>query len=316
MDSPAVKRAFLAAMMIAAMCVVVAFFNPLDGIASAAICLAVAWGLRRRQVWAAITGGCVLVAAVLAAATRVSPDQAIAFAAVAAIEVALSWFFWKAWWELRKDPQASASPMPWAAILAACAVYWLVFQPYSMPSASMESTILVGDCALVETASWRFGREPHRGDVLLFHYPVDRKQVFTKRVAGVPGDRVKVVDKKLFVNGAAVSEPYAEHVTSFVDSFRDNFPSAPTGRLAEQALDMLGHHVQDGEVVVPPGEYFVLGDNRDDSFDSRYWGFVSRSEIIGSPVMIYASFDAGGTEPSKNPGTILNMRWNRLLKRL
>jgi signal peptidase I len=108
----------------------------------------------------------------------------------------------------------------------------------------------------------------------------------------VPGDHIKLVNKQVWLNGKKLDEPYKVHKTDYIDSYRDNFPSEPNSNLAPGALDMLEHHVVDGEVVVPPGYYFAMGDNRDQSLDSRYWGFVPRENIIGKPLIIYWSFDA------------------------
>jgi len=123
---------------------------------------------------------------------------------------------------------------------------------------------------------------------------------------------VRIHDKQLFINGAAVTEPYAEHVTPNTDPYRDNFPSTPTMPLYPAATEMLAKNVVNGEVVVPPGRYFVLGDNRDSSLDSRYWGFIQASDIIGTPKMIYYSVDQGETVARKVP--ILNVRWGRLFR--
>ena len=82
------------------------------------------------------------------------------------------------------------------------------------------------------------------------------------------------------------------HKTEYIDSYRDNFPGEPNVHVAESAIDMLTNHVENGEVVVPPGYYFAMGDNRDSSLDSRYWGFVPRENIIGKPLIIYWSYDA------------------------
>jgi signal peptidase I len=111
-------------------------------------------------------------------------------------------------------------------------------------------------------------------------------------VIGVPGDRLRIEDKKVFLNGRELNEPYKYHKTDYTDSYRDNFPNEPNVRLYEPANDMLANHVQDGQVVVPPHSYFAMGDNRDHSLDSRYWGFVPRENIIGKPLVIYWSYDA------------------------
>ncbi len=134
--------------------------------------------------------------------------------------------------------------------------------------------------------------EVKRGDIIVFRYPVDIRQTFVKRVVGIPGDRIKIVNKQVHLNGKPLNEPYKYHKTEYIDSYRDNFPGEPNTRLSESGTEMLTKHVVNGEVVVPPGAYFALGDNRDSSLDSRYWGFVPRENIIGKPVIIYWSYDA------------------------
>ncbi|HEV2447931.1 MAG TPA: signal peptidase I, partial [Candidatus Sulfopaludibacter sp.] len=217
--------------------------------------------------------------------------------------------------DLKGDEGGPQLAWPWAAWLCANALFWLCCEPFTIPNDSMRQTLLSGDYLLVEKASLRLGRAPRRGDLVVFHYPVDPKQVFVKRVVGVPGDRLRIADKQLFRNGAAVAEPYAIHATSYQDPYRDNFPSAPLSPLPQPGLDMLNANVQGGEVIVPAGRYFVMGDNRDDSLDSRYWGFVSAGEIIGRPLLIYASYDLESGE-SKTMATAFNTRWDRLLKPL
>jgi signal peptidase I len=184
-------------------------------------------------------------------------------------------------------------------ILSAVAVFvlfgmaWITarvcFPAFTMASASMESTILPGDTVLANRlATWR-GWLPGRGDIVVFHFPLDRREVFVFRVIGVAGDRLKIRDKKLYRNSAEVSEPYALHFSASMDSYRDNFPSAPNFPLKAPAIDMLENHAFNGELVVPEGHYFVMGDNRDDAADSRYFGFIQGSDIIGRTMTIVAS---------------------------
>jgi signal peptidase I len=150
----------------------------------------------------------------------------------------------------------------------------------------MADTLLVGDRILVR----RLPKSPiARGDIIVFAYPPDRRQTFVKRVIGAPGDHIRISQKVLYRNGVALTEPYAVHSTEYVDSYRDNFPSEPNFPLSVLAREMLRDHVVNGEVVVPDGRYFVLGDNRDNSLDSRYWGFVGVADCIGKPVLIYGS---------------------------
>jgi signal peptidase I len=174
----------------------------------------------------------------------------------------------------------------------------------------MEDTLLIGDHLLVDKLSYApsgllsrhilpYG-DVGRGDIIVFRYPVDIQQTFVKRAIGIPGDHIRLVNKQLILNGKPVFEPYVYHKTEYIDSYRDNFPSDPNVHVVDSALDMLQNHKQNGEVVVPPGFIFAMGDNRDSSLDSRYWGFVPRDNIMGKPLIIYWSYDAP-TEALANP---------------
>jgi signal peptidase I len=175
-------------------------------------------------------------------------------------------------------------------------------QAFVIPTGSMEDSLLIGDHLLVDKLSYAPAdgvgqyllpyQDVERGDIIVFRYPIDLQQTFVKRVVGIPGDSVRIVNKQLVLNGQVVEEPYVVHKTSYIDAYRDNFPSAPNTQVYEPAIDMLENHVIDGEIIVPEGQYFAMGDNRDLSLDSRYWGFVPRENIIGKPLIVYWSYDA------------------------
>lgn len=175
-------------------------------------------------------------------------------------------------------------------------------QAFVIPTGSMEDTLLIGDHLLVDKLAYAppgpasrylLPYQPiQRGDIIVFRYPMDVAQTYVKRAVGIPGDRIKVVNKQVYRNGQKLDEPYVYHKTEYIDSYRDNFPSDPNIRVSDAAMDMLQNHVVKGEVVVPPDKYFAMGDNRDSSFDSRYWGFVPRENIMGKPLIIYWSYDA------------------------
>jgi signal peptidase I len=131
-----------------------------------------------------------------------------------------------------------------------------------------------------------------RGDIIVFRSPADLNMTLVKRCMGVPGDRIRLVDKQVYLNGRKLDEPYVRHITEFIDPYRDEFPGVPDMQVTPTGVDMLEHHVIDGEVVVPPDHYFAMGDNRDNSLDSRYWGFVPHDNIVGKPVLVYWSYDA------------------------
>jgi signal peptidase I len=187
-------------------------------------------------------------------------------------------------------------------------------EPFVIPTGAMEDTILIGDHIVFQTVP-RF--IPARGDIVAFIYPVDRRQTFVKRIAGVPGNRIRFSGKALYRNEVRADEPYAVHKTDYIDSFRDNFPADPNTPLSAQAQDMLLHNVVNGAVVVPPGKYFLLG-NRDESLDSRYWGFVSAGDFIGKPLFIYYLVDQSIERLSRGLqfGWQRNVRWNRIFKPL
>jgi signal peptidase I len=175
-------------------------------------------------------------------------------------------------------------------------------QAFVIPTGSMEDTLLIGDHLLVDKLTYSPPgplskhllpySDVKRGDIIVFRYPVDIRQTFVKRVIGIPGDRLRIERKQVFLNGQPMDEPYKFHKTEYFDSYRDNFPSDPNVRLYEPAQEMLEKHVVNGEVVIPADSYFAMGDNRDSSLDSRYWGFVPRDNIIGKPLIIYWSYDA------------------------
>jgi signal peptidase I len=208
-------------------------------------------------------------------------------------------------------------------------------QAFIVPTPSMDTTVMVGDHLLVDKLSYapagsisRFFlpyTDPHRGDIIVFRYPMDIRQNFVKRVMGVPGDHIRVVNKAVYLNGKLLQEPYARHIQPDIEPYRDNFPGEPRGPVYDRAKEMLEEHVMNGELVVPPDSYFAMGDNRDDSLDSRYWGFVPRENIIGKPLLIFWSYDAPTedlvdyttnhfVDLAKNFFT--KTRWNRELKLL
>ncbi len=187
-------------------------------------------------------------------------------------------------------------------VVVAVFIVTFLAQPSRIPSSSMAPTLRVGDFLLVDKQSYRpFGPNDElsrllmpptrveRGDLVVFHYPVEPSLRLVKRVIGLPGDRIRMLNGRVLVNGQVLKEPYAYYSPSLPNGFRDDFPSLLE---ADPNVDLswwirLRTSVQDGEVTVPANEYFVMGDNRNDSEDSRYWGFVPRSAIVGRPLLVY-----------------------------
>jgi signal peptidase I len=178
-----------------------------------------------------------------------------------------------------------------------------VVQAFRVPSESMENTLLIGDFVLADKL--HFGsasgvvskllpyRQIQHGDIIVFHYPVDPSQYFVKRVVGLPGDRIHLRNAVVYLNGNALEESYVIHSFPYFNFYRDNFP-AQVGLSAEvdrKWRHEMPKHLDHGDLVVPQDSYFVMGDNRDRSLDSRYWGFVPRANVLGRPLVIYMSLN-------------------------
>jgi len=186
-----------------------------------------------------------------------------------------------------------------------------VVQAFKIPSQSMERTLLVGDHLLVN--KFIFGgrgqwydkflpyRTLQRGDIIVFKYPYQDHSHFVKRVIGLPGDRLKIVDQQVYINDKPLNEPYVVHdPSSGYDPLNYSFPPVGSQIYMSPVQPEWAHeirkYIQGDELVVPPGRYFAMGDNRDHSLDSRYWGFVDRDAIMGRPFLIYWSVDANSTD--------------------
>lgn len=176
-----------------------------------------------------------------------------------------------------------AESILWAVVLAMI-IRTCVVQSFKIPSGSMEDTLVIGDCLLVNKFIYGIKvpftdlrlprlRAPERGDVIVFRYPEDRSKDFIKRLIGVPGDQIQVRDKRVYVNGSLYQNPHEMHKDPQIMprelNQRDNF----------------------GPVTVPANAYFVMGDNRDNSYDSRFWGFVPKADLVGRAFIKYWSWD-------------------------
>jgi len=192
-----------------------------------------------------------------------------------------------------------------AVLVTGLFIITFVMQAFEIPSSSMENTLLIGDHVFVNRiqfapkSSWLGPllpyRNPRHGDIVVFLSPAEPGLYVVKRIIGTAGDRIHLRNGVVYRNGEALNEPYVIHSRDFIPNpYRDNFPAVPPSEASnvsamwEQELPL---HIQGDDVVVPPDHYFAMGDNRDVSLDSRYWGFIPRENLIGRPMFIYWSFN-------------------------
>ncbi len=192
-----------------------------------------------------------------------------------------------------------------AMLIAVLFVLTFIVQHFEIPSSSMEDTLLIGDHLFVNREQFSpptrwLGpllpyRDVRRGDIAVFVSPEEKGLFLVKRIIGIPGDRIHLSDGVVYRNGQKLNEPYALHKLGDYNPYRDNFPAVPPSDMygvRTQAWQLeLPSHIENGDVVVPPNSYFAMGDNRDVSYDSRYWGFLPRQNMIGRPMFIYWSFE-------------------------
>jgi signal peptidase I len=229
---------------------------------------------------------------------------------------------------------------PFEALASICSIlvvglFILTFlaQNYVIPSGSMKNTLLVGDHLVVDRitlappAKWMplmHYREPKRGDIVVFIKPVpdsnpdpnsdEKPQYLTlvKRLVAVPGDHIHLSNGIVVLNGVAQNQPHAQPTTAenhrdFLDEFPAVQPSTDLGATEAWSVDFQ-NHIENGDLVVPPGQYFMMGDNRHNSLDSRFWGFVPRENIVGRPLFNYWSFVTPDDE-LEQPGLGHGLAW-------
>ena len=196
------------------------------------------------------------------------------------------------------------------AVILALFIRTFIVQAFKIPTGSMENNLLIGDHLLVNKFVFAPTISPleakllpvdpiRRGDIIVFKYPVEPDRDFIKRVIGLPGDTVELKNKKVFINGKGLDEPYVHFL----------FP-ADDGSGADSSLAEFDVRRNYGPVVVPAEHYFMMGDNRDNSEDGRYWGFLPRSYVKGKALFVYFSFT---DQPS---GLLSNVRWNRIFHQI
>src|SRR5689334_21415031 len=193
-----------------------------------------------------------------------------------------------------------------AVLVTGLFIITFIMQAFEIPSSSMENTLLIGDHVFVNreqfapATGWMGPLMPYRdvrrGDIVVFLSPAEAGLYVVKRIIGIPGDQIHLRDGIVYRNGEKMDEPYVIH-SSVVDAYnpyRDNFPAVPASdynNVTPEWQLLMKQNLQGDDLVVPPDSYFGMGDNRDVSYDSRYWGFIPRENVIGRPMFIYWSFE-------------------------
>ena len=189
-----------------------------------------------------------------------------------------------------------------AVLVTGLFIITFTLQAFVIPSSSMENTLLIGDHVFVDRimlapkSNWVSPlipyRTPKHDDIFVFVSPAEPGLYVVKRVIGVPGDRIKLQDGVVYRNGEKLDQPFVVRNGTY-NGYRDNFPTVPPtdyDGLNPAWRETLPSHIQNGELVVPPNSIFAMGDNRDVSLDSRYWGFVPYENVVGRPMFLYWSF--------------------------
>jgi len=212
--------------------------------------------------------------------------------------------------ELKQEEKPRETTVEFLASLAAVLVTGLfiitfIVQAFEIPSSSMENTLLIGDHVFVNReqfapATYWLGpmlpyRQIRQGDIVVFLSPAEPGLYVVKRIMGIPGDRIHLRNGMVYRNGQKLDEPYVIHQSDTgPNPYRDNFPAEAPSEYNNVTPDwqlLLKQYIQGDDLVVPPDSYFAMGDNRDVSYDSRYWGFIPKGNVIGRPMFIYWSFE-------------------------
>lgn len=298
----AARAATMVAFLIAVLCALNLRSGPIMLLGICLAALLAAAGLLQRKAWAGYGFASLAILSILAnlffAVTGQNAGSFIQVLIGVVLYGGLAGLFLLAGHMLSLTGAKRGTPIPWLLLAALFFLPFVVFQQITMPSNAMEDTLLVGDFLLVDRSGLP---HPAAGDLVAFHFPLDRTHLLVRRIVGLPGDRIHFVNGTLYRNGAPVTEPYVTH----------NSPPA---------------NESPADILVPSGKYFVLGDSRANSLDSRQWGLVDSHDILGKPRFIYDSLAPDpadiklsdgkfGDKYLVQPGPLLR-RWDRVFKKL
>lgn len=310
------RIASIVAFVIAGIVVFNGLLGPVVVLPFAVVPLCAGIGILRKRVWSAYGFATFFFAQLLLVPVILLRPGSSTGRATQIVEI-LFWsvlgiLFLAAGRTLAASGAARGWPLPWIVAAALSVIPFFFVQSFEVASQSMEGTLLQGDRILAQ----EFPRPtPERGKMVLLLSPTERGEVLIKRIIAGPGDRIRIEKKTVILNGTALVEKYVTYEAGTEDPDGESFPNEMSNPIpgCAEGHEMLSRQVVNGEVVVRAGQYFVLGDMREDSLDSRCWGFISSNDLIGKPLMIYDSIErTSEQELAPNKGWLGRRRWARL----
>jgi signal peptidase I len=294
------RIAAIVAFIIAGMVVLEGLLGPIVVAPFAIVPLCAGVGILRKRVWGAYGFATFLLAQLLVIPVIVlrpgfSTGRATQIVFTVIGSLLLGILFLSSGRSLAASGAARGKAFPWIIAAALAIIPFFFFQDFEIPGSSMENTLLPGDRILALTFPLK---PPDRGKMAIFLSPQDRSVDLIKRVVAFPGDHIRISRKAVILNGTVLDEKYVVHEAGGQDFYPEDFPNEADLPGCAEGHEMLSQRVVNGEIVVPAGGYFVLGDNRENSLDSRCWGFVSSGDVIGKPLMIYDSIDQTAEQAS------------------
>jgi signal peptidase I len=308
------RIASIVAFVIAGITILSGLVGPIVVLPLAIIPLCAGIGILRRRVWSAYgfatySFAQLLLVPIVLARPGYSTAHAIQMVFSALVSLMLGILFLSAGRSLAASGADRGRAFPWIVGAVLTILPFFFVHTFEIPGGSMENTLLPGDRILAQTFPIP---PPKRGKVVIFLSPADHSLDLVKRVIAIPGDHLRISRKVVVLNGTALDEKYVVHKGED-DFYPEDFPNESSLTGCAEGHEMLSRQVVNGEIVVPAGKYFVLGDNRENSLDSRCWGFVGAGDLIGKPLMIYDSVNQTEDQAS-HPELhwVWNTRWSRL----
>lgn len=306
------RIASMIAFLLAGIVSLAAWLGPIVALPLAVVPFCAGLGILRKRVWSAYGFATYLFAQLLLLPVILlrpgySTGREAQFIASAVGSLLLGILFLFAGRSLSTSGATRGNALPWIVVAALSIAPFFFVQTFEIPGESMAATLLPGDRILAQMSPLR---PPERGQIFLFLSPADHSHILVKRVIATPGDRIHISRKIVILNGSPLDETYVVHQSGADNFYPEDLPNDSDLPGCAEGKEMFSQHIVNGEIIVPAGDYFVLGDNREDSPDSRCWGFVGSGDLIGRPLMIYDSIDR-----TANHGSGPNREWWRWHRR-